>query len=309
MSNIVRGKDDPVSAFNKLMDRHKGALEKALAKHLPAERLIRVASNALHRNPALQNCTMPSIINSVVLCGVMGLEPNTPLQHAYLIPYGKECTFQPGYRGLMAIARRTAGVKRWRAEIVCPEDQYEIEFGMNERLIHRLGDNREENNWVRAYSFLLDESGDPYFIDMSRKQVLDVRDKYSIAWQQKPDNSPWRKAEGEMVKKTVIKRHCKTLDLSIEIATASAMDDQAETEGKQESFIEAEFRELSEQAEDAQSALGSGSYAEQERIAEEKIKAMSQEERDDLELKAQLVREEEQRIKTTRFAGFGKGKS
>ncbi len=271
-NQIVRGKDDPVSAFQKLMERHKGALDKALARNLPADRLIRIACNALHRTPNLQNCSLPSIVNSVVLCGVMGLEPNTPLQHAFLIPYGKECTFQPGYRGLMSIARRTAHVKRWRSELVHPGDEFEIEYGMNEKFSHRPGDQSEP--WVKVYSFLWTPDDETAFVVMNKAEVLHIRDTRSVGYQRGKATSPWTTDEGEMAKKTVIKRHCKTLDLSVEVAQAATLDDQAETDGKQESFIEAEFRDLSEQAEDAQGSLAAGSVAEQDQVAEKKIYAM-----------------------------------
>src|SRR5262245_48677723 len=144
-NKITRAKDTPATAVEKLLSAHKGKLDKALSPHLKADRLIRIAVNAMHRQPTLQNCTVQSLVNSVVLAGVMGLEPNTPLGHGYLIPYGKECTFQPGYRGLMHLARRTAGVKRWRSELVYPGDEFEIEYGMNEKFMHKPKD--EEGDW------------------------------------------------------------------------------------------------------------------------------------------------------------------
>lgn len=268
-TRIIRGKDDPASALSKLLERHKGALDKALAANMKADRLIRIATNALHRTPALQNCSLPSIVNSVVLCGVMGLEPNTPLQHAYLIPYGKECTFQPGYRGLMHLARRTARIGRWRAEVVREDDEFDVEYGIQEKFSHKPTGVSED--WVCCYSFALDGNSDPTFILMSRSQVEHIRDTRSISYQRGRATSPWTTDFEEMAKKTVIKRHCKSLDLSIEVSMATTADDQAETEGKQESFIEAEFRELAEQAEDANQSVAAGSSQEQEQTAERKI--------------------------------------
>ena len=98
-----------------------------------------------------------------------------------------------------------------------------------------------------------------------------------------------------MALKTVIKRHIKRFDLSIEIATATEADDQAERDLKQESFIEAEFQELAKASEEAEINL-QGSRERQEQIAEEKIKegkgSAPTEEEMEAAMREQLAREQ-----------------
>lgn len=268
MSVPARKTETPPQALQRLLTAHEGSLRKMIEKNMDPQRLIRIAVSALHRNPSLGNCSMPSIMNSVVLCGYLGLEPNTPLGHAYLIPYGKECTFQPGYRGLMHLAHRTANVKRFAPHIVFVGDEFELEYGLNEKFRHVPKEQSTE--WTGAYSFVRFNDGDHSVLYVPKARILEIRDRFSQAYKNKPGSSPWTTSEDEMALKTVIKRHIKRFDISIEIATATEADDQAERDMKQESFIEAEFQELAKASEEAELNM-QGSREKQEQVAEEKI--------------------------------------
>ncbi len=259
--------DSPPVALQKLLTAHKGSLQKALAKHMDPERLIRIAVNAMHRTPSLQNCSIQSICNSVVLSGVLGLEPNTPLQHAYLIPYGKECTFQPGYRGMMHLAIRSGTVRRFTPSLVYEGDEFEQELGMNERFKHVL--KGEYEKWTGAYSFAKLVDGEYTWLYMPRERILQVRDNFSMTYK-KDKSGPWATSEDEMALKTAIKRHFKRLDITIETAQAADLDDQADQKGKQESYIEVEFSELAKEAEEANFTT-QGSREKQEEARDERL--------------------------------------
>jgi recombination protein RecT len=85
------------------LESRKSDMAMALPKGgLTADRLLKITLSAFRQTPELMQCTQESLINAVMVCGQLGLEPNTPLGHAYLIPYfnGKtqkyECQFQLG---------------------------------------------------------------------------------------------------------------------------------------------------------------------------------------------------------------------
>lgn len=278
---LVQKTDTPPQALQRILAAHEGSLRKGIAKNMDSGRLIRVAVNAMHRTPALWNCSMSSIVNSVVLSGVLGLEPNTPLQHAYLIPYGKECTFQPGYRGLMHLAHRTAGVKKFDPHLVFVGDEFEIEYGFSERFKHIPKDQSED--WMGAYSFVKFSDGEASVLYMPKVRILKVRDNFSKAYKQNPNNNPWTTSEDEMALKTVIKRHIKRFDLSIEIAMAADADDQAERDMKQDSYIDAEFQEIAKASEEAEFQL-QGSREKQEQVAKEKVEQAAQKQPSEAEM-------------------------
>lgn len=299
--------DTPPTALQKLLSSHKVALQKALAKHMDVERLIRISVNAMHRNPTIGNCSMPSIMNSVVLCGVLGLEPNTPLGHAYLIPYGKECTFQPGYRGLMHLGYRSANVKKFSPALVFEGDEFEQELGLNEKLRHVPAEQSDE--WVGAYSLVKFADGDASWVYMPKSRIIKIRDQFSQGYQRNKASSPWTTSEDEMAIKTAIKRHIKRLDISIEVARAADLDDQADKDMKQESFIEAEFQQLASESLDAQN-ITAGSREKQEQVREEKIESLKREEgapptEEEMDRQTRETVDQEQRQERTRPV-FGK---
>ena len=66
----------------------------------------------------------------------LGVEPNTALGQAYLIPYGNQCQFQLGYKGMLDLAYRTGEVRSITAEVVREGDVFEYELGLNPKLRH-----------------------------------------------------------------------------------------------------------------------------------------------------------------------------
>lgn len=69
------------------LERTKHEWGKALPAHVTADRLARLAVSTVNRNPALGRCSMQSLVGGVMISSQLGLELNTPLGHAYLIPY------------------------------------------------------------------------------------------------------------------------------------------------------------------------------------------------------------------------------
>lgn len=62
-------------------------LKKALPSAITPERFTRIALSALNNTPQLQQCTPMSFIAALLNAAQLGLEVNTPLGLAYLIPY------------------------------------------------------------------------------------------------------------------------------------------------------------------------------------------------------------------------------
>ena len=75
-------------------------IKKALPEVITPERFTRMALSALNTTPKLQECTQMSFLAALMNAAQLGLEPNTPLGQAYLIPFNNkgtmECQFQIG---------------------------------------------------------------------------------------------------------------------------------------------------------------------------------------------------------------------
>ena len=62
-------------------------IKRALPSILTPERFTRMALSAINNTPKLAECTPMSFIAALMNAAQLGLEPNTPLGQAYLIPY------------------------------------------------------------------------------------------------------------------------------------------------------------------------------------------------------------------------------
>ena len=104
----------------------KPEIEKALPKVITPERFTRMALSALNTTPKLQECSQMSFLGALMNAAQLGLEPNTPLGQAYLIPYknhGKlECQFQIGYKGLIDMVYRNDNIQTVQAQCVYEND-------------------------------------------------------------------------------------------------------------------------------------------------------------------------------------------
>ena len=282
---IVKGKDTPVTALQKLLTANAKQIEMATRSIRP-ERLIRLACTAVNLTPSLQNCNMLSICNSVMLSAQLGLEINNGLGHGWLIPYKGVCTFQPGYRGLIDLAYRAESIKTIQPIVVYDGDEFDLKEGDAPHLYHvpvapsKRAKEGDGYNWIGAYSRARIPDGSTDLLWMWREEIEELRRKSSKAG----DNSPWNTWFWEMVKKTPTKRHMKFLRLSPEAEAGVGIDDQAEAfaakerEGKprrdevaQDMVLEATFVD---QALDAEDKL-SGSREDQQHAADEKIERLS----------------------------------
>lgn len=219
-----------------LLDQKKGEIAKMLPQHLNAERLLKVAQIAVTTTPGLLKCDVASLIGAIGQCAQMGLEPNTVLGHAYLVPFktkrkdssGNERWVDSvqviiGYKGLIDLARRSGQIVSIAAHEVCTNDEFELVYGLDERLTHKPAlDDRGDIVGFYAVAKLV--GGGHAFEFMSLRQVEAIM----LGTQSKGKYGPWKDHFIEMGRKSVVRRLAKYLPLSIEFQTAAALDGLAE---------------------------------------------------------------------------------
>lgn len=228
----------PKDQIAHLLKSKQAEISKMLPKHLNAERLLKVAQIAATTTPALAKCDVPSLIGAIGQCAQMGLEPNTVLGHAYLLPFntkrkdanGNEKWVNSvqviiGYKGLIDLARRSGQIVSIAAHEVCQNDKFELVYGLDEKLNHTpaMGDRGEV---IGFYAIAKLKDGGYAFEFMSRLQVEEI--KAAGERKNKRESSVWKDHFVEMGRKTVIRRLAKYLPLSVEFQTAAAIDGMAE---------------------------------------------------------------------------------
>lgn len=210
------------------LDKMKPEIEKALPRHIGADRLARIAYTTIRTNPKLLNCSMGSLMGSVMQAAQLGLEPNL-IGQCYIIPYKNEASFIIGYRGMIDLARRSGNIETIYAHIVRENDEFEYEYGLNQDLKHKpvLED---RGALIGAYMVAKFKDGGYYFEFMPKSEI-EKRRKRSPAG----NNGPWVTDYEEMAKKTVIRHGFKYLPVSVEI-----MSNIERTDESQKNFEEME---------------------------------------------------------------------
>lgn len=219
-------------------------IEKALPSVITPDRFMRLALTATRQNKLLESCEDRTLFGALLLAAQLGLEPNTPLGHAYIIPYknnrtgNTEAQFQIGYKGLLDLAYRTGDFKRIFAYTVYENDEFQIEYGLDHKCVHvpKLVDRGEPIGYYAVYVL---KNGGEAFVFMSIEDIKRDRDKYSQA-AKSGKSSPWDSDFDAMAKKTVLKRLLKYAPLSTEYKEVLIKDDSKATlnykEGEKEAI-------------------------------------------------------------------------
>jgi recombination protein RecT len=201
-------------------------IKKALPSVITPERFTRIVLSAISVNPKLGQCTPQSFLGAMMTSAQLGLEVNTPLGQAYVLPYnnkGKmEAQFQLGYKGLIDLAYRSGEVEVIQAHVVYANDEFTCEYGLDPKLTHKPADS-DRGEPVKVYAVFKTKSGGFGFEVMSMDDVRKHAAKYSQSYGS--NYSPWKTNFNEMAKKTVLKRVLKYAPLKSDFVRAAVQDE------------------------------------------------------------------------------------
>ena len=231
---IAEGKETKLKKSMSIADLIKAMepeIKKALPEVITPERFTRMALSALNTTPKLSECSQMSFLSALMNSAQLGLEPNTPLGQAYLIPYnnkGKlECQFQIGYKGLLELAYRNPQMQVIQAQEVYENDFFAYELGLNPQLVHRPA--LKDRGEVRCFYGVFKLTNGGYGFEVMSKEEMD---QYAREYSQSFDSSysPWKNNYNEMAKKTVIKKVLKYAPLKTDFRKALSTDETIKTE-------------------------------------------------------------------------------
>ncbi|HDR9337685.1 recombinase RecT [Burkholderia multivorans] len=231
-------RDAGIGSVKQFFESQKATLAAVLPRHVSPDRMLKIALGALRTTPKLMECTVESLMGAVVQCSQLGLEPNTPLGHAYLIPFEKkkkvggewvtekvETQIVIGYKGLIDLARRSGQVVSIAAHAVHEHDHFDYAFGLDEKLEHKPAMSAR-GRVIAFYAVAKLVGGGHAFEVMSAEQVNEIRDaSQNYKFARDKEKTVWGQHYEEMGRKTVLRRLFKYLPVSIELASAAALDD------------------------------------------------------------------------------------
>lgn len=246
---MQRAVPDKLEPFRQALAAQEAAFRAALpvtvAKYMTPDRIAKVVLSALAKTPALMQCTQPSILRAVMDAVSLGLEPAGPLGHAYLVPFKKnkkdaagnwtshmEAQLIIGYRGFIALARRSGEIQSVNANVIYSRDRYRVNLaegtvehepymppmptpeeaeanGLDPiELMHR-------GQPIAVYSVAQFVGGGRHVDFMTIGDVERIR-----ARSKSGEDGPWKTDYDEMARKTVVRRAAKYWPLSTELSQA-----------------------------------------------------------------------------------------
>lgn len=219
--------ETPTKKMSAMLKSFEPQIQAALPKHMTAERMARIALTEFSRNPKLQECDPISFLGSVVQSAQLGLEIGLCGQ-AYLVPFKGKIQLIPGYRGLMDLVRRSGQVTHFSPHEVKENDHFDYAYGLNPVLEHKPA-MKDRGETIYAYVVAWLRNGASDFEVMSTEDIEVIRKRAPSAKRECAPSakreSPWDTDWDEMAKKTVIRRLCKRLPVSIELQNAIALED------------------------------------------------------------------------------------
>lgn len=222
------------STIRDVLAKRQGDIALAIPRGIDAQRFTRVALSNFQINPALLECTPASAFTAIMQAAAWGLELDPMLGQAYLVPYRDKrsgtvlCTLQLGYRGILALARRSNDIARFLPGVVHARDDFRYQRA-GRRPDGSLGTILEHTEYdgpddpgpvVATYIVCFFKSGEEQ-IDVMYRRDIDARRSRSRAGQ----SGPWVTDFDAMALKSVVKQAGKFWPLETTVAAAINQDE------------------------------------------------------------------------------------
>lgn len=214
MSNSERKSNLPAiiqttqETFTKLARRHN-------VPDFTFEREMAFALQILKANDYLATVASgnpDSLKEAIINVAAVGLSLSPVHKQAYLVPRKQRVCLDISYQGLVDLATTKGSILWAKAEIVHERDTFE-HVGINKEPKHSFNPFGERGPIVGGYCLAKMVSGDLLVDFMSIKEIFTIRDRsegYRSFKAGKAKSTPWDTDEGEMIKKTLVRRAYKS---------------------------------------------------------------------------------------------------
>lgn len=240
----IKGQVVPLKDKLKTLETQVTALipRMALPQHLRSDRMARVVVNSATMTPKLLECDRASFLRAIMIAASLGLEPNGALGDAYLVPFKDKVQLIIGYKGLIALARRSGQISTIQATLVHDDDVFEYELGLEPRIRHVPAKEPTDGRKVtHVYAVARLKDGGVQFVVMAKSEV-DARRTRSRSG----NDGPWATDYGAMAQKTALRELSKLLPMSVEWRQAVTYDDLSERGLPEAEFVVMDVPDLSD---------------------------------------------------------------
>jgi recombination protein RecT len=223
----------PMDRFKQELAMREGHLRSLLPQAMTVDKFQGIVVAAVADNMDLLDCDRGSLLKACLNAAELGLSLNKNMGEADILKVWdgrmkkNVAQFRPRYKGLMKLALQAGEVLKIESRLVYEKDMFEVEEGIEPRIIHRHGlSDRGEK--IGAYCVWKLKNGESQFEIMSKEEILSIRNRSSSKTKEGTIVGPWKTDEAEMWRKTVVRRASKYMPLSTEAQRAVMVDNQAE---------------------------------------------------------------------------------
>ena len=220
LQSALTEKKEPTN-FPSMLKAFLPEIQRALPKHLNGDRMARIALTAFRRTPKLAQCDPRSVFAAVIQAAQLGLEPDT-MGRAYLIPYGSECQFVPGWKGLVDLVNRSGQGTCWTGAVY-EGDTFDYALGDSPFVKHKPGEQGQVLTHVYAVGRTKGAEW-PIIEVWPIAKVLKHRDRYNKVGERHYSF----KNEEMYARKVALLQVVKYMPASAELVAAIALNDAAE---------------------------------------------------------------------------------
>lgn len=178
------------------------------------------------KNPYLQKCEPNSVLRAVMNIAQVGLTLNPVSKFAYLIPrYNNaakqlECVLEPSYIGLSKLLTDSGSVTSIECQLIHEGDLIKVDMASDQKILNHVPyflNGKPKGGILGVYSNATLPDGSKHVEVMSFADLCEIKER-SESWKayqaKKINTCTWVTDEGEMSRKTIIKRHSKYLPKS-----------------------------------------------------------------------------------------------
>jgi recombination protein RecT len=181
---------------------------------------VKLAQLCISRTPLIAQCSTVSVIEALMVCARLGLEPNEP-GGVWLVPFKNKdryvCTSIVDYRGLIDVARRNTEIHAVHADLRYAADGWEFAIDTTSPTLVRVRHvpaEGERGDVLGAYFIVKLRHGECQAVYLTTDQIESYRGRSRGA---DSDYSPWKRDWAAMACKTACRRGVNLLPRTPEV--------------------------------------------------------------------------------------------
>lgn len=203
------------------LDKLKPEFAAVLPANITPDKMVRCIINAVQGNPKLMQVNRQSLFRSAMTAAILGLEVDDVIGQGYIVPFGQDAVFIPGYKGYITLAKQAGYIVE--GHVVRQGDDFSYSYGLTPQCNHYpLAEHQDRGDITYAYATARSHDLPPIFVVLPVARIIEIRNNsngYKRAVQN-GKHTPWKSDFEAMAIKTAIRALASRLPLEVQRAAA-----------------------------------------------------------------------------------------